>query len=569
MESMTEDQQKVEDIVPPESDSGPSGDDGFSGHKAVQIVKINEDDHSFTLDEDALNKILNNERIKDRPVCVVSVAGAFRRGKSFLLDFLLRYLRRNGRDDWMGEKTDDKSPLTGFHWRGGSERDTTGILMWSEVFEAQTKKGKDVAILLMDTQGAFDSNSTVRDCATIFALSAMVSSVLVYNLTQNIQEDDLQHLNMFTEYGRLAMEDTGDTPFQRLQFLVRDWSYPYEAEYGADGGAKILSKRLQVSEYQHPELQALRKHINGCFERIDGFLLPHPGLNVATNPNFDGRLCDIEPLFKQHLNQFVPLLLSPDNVTVRKISGQEVRCKELVRYLRAYVDIFKGDEMPEPKSMLAATSEANNLASLSEAKDYYIAMMEGVCGGDKAFVNEHILEIEHLRIRDAALDVFSSRRKMGGEEFSAKYREQLEREVDESYENYRLHNDSKNIFKAANTPITMAAIAAICYITSQVFAMIGLYPVANLLNLVMMATFILLSMWAYVRYSGNLTELGAAIDSGAGVVWESGLLPLFNKTAEAGTQYAARSALQRLNSTVATPSASGLATPPMSVKKHA
>ena len=85
-------------------------------------------------------------------------SGAFRRGKSFLLDFLLRYLSRSGRDDWMGEKTDDKSPLTGFHWRGGSERGTTGILMWSQVFEARTKKGKDVAIVLMDTQGAFDSN---------------------------------------------------------------------------------------------------------------------------------------------------------------------------------------------------------------------------------------------------------------------------------------------------------------------------------------------------------------------------------------------------------------------------
>ena len=31
----------------------------------------------------------------------------------------------------------------------------------------------------MDTQGAFDNQSTVKDCATIFALSTMVSSVQV------------------------------------------------------------------------------------------------------------------------------------------------------------------------------------------------------------------------------------------------------------------------------------------------------------------------------------------------------------------------------------------------------
>lgn len=36
-----------------------------------------------------------------------------------------------------------------------------------------------MAVLLMDTQGAFDSESTVRDCATVFALSTMISSVQV------------------------------------------------------------------------------------------------------------------------------------------------------------------------------------------------------------------------------------------------------------------------------------------------------------------------------------------------------------------------------------------------------
>ena len=89
--------------------------------------------------------------------------------------------------------------------------------------------------------------------------------------------------------------------FFRLQFLVRDWSYPYEAEYGAVGGKQILKRRLEVSDSQHEELQSLRKHIFACFDRIDGFLMPHPGLRVATDPKFDGKLADIEPLFVEQV----------------------------------------------------------------------------------------------------------------------------------------------------------------------------------------------------------------------------------------------------------------------------
>ena len=74
----------------------------------------------------------------------------------------------------------------------------------------------------------------------------MLSSVLVYNLTSNIQEDDLQHLQLFTEYGRLAIEDSGETPFQKLMFLVRDWSYPYENDFGLEGGKDILGEYTQL-----------------------------------------------------------------------------------------------------------------------------------------------------------------------------------------------------------------------------------------------------------------------------------------------------------------------------------
>lgn len=68
--------------------------------------------------------------------------------------------------------------------------------MWSEVFKVTLDDGEKVAIVLLDTQGTFDSESTVKDCATVFALSTMLSSIQIYNLSQNIQEDDLQHLQV-------------------------------------------------------------------------------------------------------------------------------------------------------------------------------------------------------------------------------------------------------------------------------------------------------------------------------------------------------------------------------------
>ena len=217
--------------------------------------------------------------------------------------------------------------------------------------------------------------------------------------------------------------------------------------------------------------------------------------------------------------------------------------------------------MPEPKSMLEATSEANNLASLSEAKECYMRAMEQVCGAEAPYINEHVLEIEHLRIKDSSLEVFNSRRKMGGEEFSLKYREKLETEITESYENFKLLNENKNIFKAANTPITLAALAMIFYVACQILSLIGLYPFANVLNLAMMITFGVLATWGYCKYTGNMSEIGATIDQMAATIWDSAIQPAFSKVTEEGANYAARQAVQRLNSTTSTASV-------MSIKKR-
>ena len=47
------------------------------GPKPVQIVKIDDESetHNFILDEEALNEILNKDNIRDKPICIISVAG--------------------------------------------------------------------------------------------------------------------------------------------------------------------------------------------------------------------------------------------------------------------------------------------------------------------------------------------------------------------------------------------------------------------------------------------------------------------------------------------------------------
>lgn len=219
-------------------------------------------------------------------VSVLSVVGAFRSGKSFLLTFFLRYLRNGSSEDlseaWMnasgdrlnegnvnemgGNEAGEKEDPHGFAWRGGSDRQTTGIWMWSEPFIWKSSATNEpFAVLLMDTQGMFDNKTTMDVTVQVFGLSTLVSSYQIYNVDKRIQEDNLQHLACFSEYGRMALDGTeeedvdakaaaeGDNgivsgenegkdglvevkdqknsskknlkekPFQRLEFLVRDW----------------------------------------------------------------------------------------------------------------------------------------------------------------------------------------------------------------------------------------------------------------------------------------------------------------------------------------------------------
>lgn len=407
--------------------------------RPVQIVRL-EGGKGCSLDKDALERILLADNVKDLPVMVVSVAGVFRKGKSFLLNFFVRYMRNRSKADWM---VDDNVPLQEFKWSGGAATATKGIWIWDEVFVVTTTGGKKVAVIFLDTQGTFDTKSTVNNCVTIFALSMVASSVQIYNISQNIGEDHLQHLQLFTQFGKMALESqvTKEKPFQKILFLVRDWQYAYQSAYGFEGGKDLLKQCLKISEEQDPELQSIRRDIQSCFSDISCFLMPHPGAKVASDPCFAGCLSDIHQDFKEQLRGLVSSILQPNRLVVKKIGDSDMTCSQLLDYLEKFAITFNGGKLPDAKSMFEAAAEIQNSMAVRTAFDHYRIGMEEVFHGEQPFLDGQCLEGHHFRRRELALRQFDETPKLGGDARSKLHKGILEEMIDREFESIYNRNE--------------------------------------------------------------------------------------------------------------------------------
>ncbi|XP_037079991.1 atlastin-like [Pollicipes pollicipes] len=382
-------------------------DEPDSGH-AVPIL-VPDERGALVLDEAALRSVLLQDEVRHLPVVVVAIAGAFRRGKSFLLSLLLRFLEAGGAPGWLGA---DDRPLSGFAWRGGHQRHTVGIHMWSRPTCVSLPSGERVAVVLMDTQGAFDDRTEVSENAAVFALSALTSSLHIYNVSKTVGADDLQHLQLFAEYGRVACEAGGGPPFQRLLLLVRDWQAPSEAAYGQAGGQLVLCEALGEAPGAPDELRKMRCHVRRSFSDVDCFLMPYPGKLVATSPSFKGCPRDIDREFLSSVDELAGLILSPEKLVKKQSGGQVLTAADLVTHFQVLHEVFKSGRLPQPRSLIETMSEANHLAGVSRGTTLYAEEMRQLCPENSPPVEQADLDQYHRRTVEKVLACFYSQKKM-------------------------------------------------------------------------------------------------------------------------------------------------------------
>ncbi|KAJ7313855.1 hypothetical protein JRQ81_005611 [Phrynocephalus forsythii] len=263
------------------------------GHP-VELVGLDEGGN-LCLDEEVLSSCLEQGRVKDSPVCLLSILGEQRRGKSFLLNFLQRRLQNLVADDdsWMGGEND---PLTGFDWQPGPTTTTKGIWIWSQPFWIPSEHG-NVAMFLIDTEGSMDMDRNKEVVVKLSAFSMLLSSYQVCSF-QSFSCICVLFFMMFMYVSEMVGRACHLKPVQHLDILVRDWFFP--PIYGLQGGQKYLQdvkQRLDSQPNKHPRaLGTLKKTTTRCY------LMPFPGKKVVMGT--EGTLADMDDDFKECLRDY-------------------------------------------------------------------------------------------------------------------------------------------------------------------------------------------------------------------------------------------------------------------------
>ena len=394
------------------------------------------------MDDEGLKELENSLCLlpADTEIAVLSVMGAYRTGKSFLLDLILKYLKHvEG-----GPATNEETPphwLTGriekeiaFKWRGGMEKCTEGIWAWTEVFLLSDPlqdaiSTQSIAVILIDTQGAWDSRMSKSESSTIFGLTAAISSFLIYNVSMQIQEDKVENLHYFLECASAAMRKLGDegdgteprledcsptetAAFQTLEFLVRDWPN-FEENF-------TISDKIEQAEAhlkQHlddPEIRevAAAKAVRSMFSKVGCCLLSHPGQAIP-KPGWTGEVSDLSADFVESVDSyFRDRLFSCETLNPKKVMGRSVTPEKFPVLLKTFVSAFEG-LVPDATNLATAVARSAHLLSRDAAVKNFRNKIENLFSDSPTGLEEDQLKKRLYNVRALTESEFSNATQFG------------------------------------------------------------------------------------------------------------------------------------------------------------
>jgi Guanylate-binding protein, N-terminal domain len=167
-----------------------------------------------------------------------------------------------------------KSPdtLSGFYQRFQETFFYSMIAFGSYVFLYDIGDEK-IAIVLVIIQEASDFYNEIE----MFVVGTLISSLHIINVNHNIRRADLEFLQLAIQFSKFLKSADDSTSFQKLFFLVNDWTSVREHDYSVEGGKNYLKMLRQ--QFRRSNFEAL-DDIYEAYDNISCYLMPYVGNNV-------------------------------------------------------------------------------------------------------------------------------------------------------------------------------------------------------------------------------------------------------------------------------------------------
>ena len=305
----------------------------FSSDKGLPISMVTYDMKSgkFVINPEAEEVI----KILPSPLGIISVAGMYRTGKSYLLNRVLL------------------NQSNGFTVGPSINPCTKGLWMWSKTIQAHTPQGKPINLLIIDTEGIGATDEDHNHDNKIMTLAILLSSYFLYNSIGTIDENSIQSLSLIVNITKNIQKKNNNNDFTKylptFMWVIRDFSLQLKNKEGVP----ITSKEyLEYSlEFQQGNSEVIknkneiRKMVKEYFPKRDCVTLVRPLLEEGNLQNLEKM--DVTKLRKEFIEQVNYLRkVVLNSINPKKLNGQELSGEMFINLLNSYVNMINEGAVP-------------------------------------------------------------------------------------------------------------------------------------------------------------------------------------------------------------------------------
>uniref|UniRef100_A0A2K6GHD1 Guanylate binding protein 5 n=1 Tax=Propithecus coquereli TaxID=379532 RepID=A0A2K6GHD1_PROCO len=299
-----------------------------------------------------------------QPMVVVSIVGLYRTGKSYLMNKLA------GKNK-------------GFSVGSTVQSHTKGIWMWC----VPHPKKPDHTLVLLDTEGLGDVEK--KNDTQIFALAILLSSTLVYNTMNKIDQgaiDLLHHVTELTDLLRArnspdldGAEDAADSGsfFPDLVWTLRDFYLDLETNGKLITADEYLENSLRPKEGNNQGIQNFNLP-RLCIQKF----FPIKKCFIFDSPTQRKKLTQLETLhddeldseFVQQVAEFCSYIFS--HSTIKTLPGGiKVTGSCLKNLVMIYINAISSGDLPSMENTVLSLAQIENSAAVQTAIAHYDQQM--------------------------------------------------------------------------------------------------------------------------------------------------------------------------------------------------